>query len=141
MDIVVTFPGGKRVDALIDGLTLPTDQPVAAGGAGSAVAPFDLFLASLGTCAGYYVLAYCQARGLDTTGLMVVQHVTSDPATHLPARIDIDVRLPAGFPESHRAGVKRAADYCKVKKVLANPPVVAVRLLADERAASLPASL
>lgn len=123
----MTFPGGKRVDAHFDdGTTVITDQPVIAGGAGAAAAPFDLFLASLGTCAGYYVLAYCQARGLSTDGLAVVARVVVDPASHLPARVDIDVRLRPGFPEKHRAGVTRAAEHCKVKKVLAAPPVVAV---------------
>ena len=129
MDIIVRFPGGKRVDARIDGHTVATDQPVEAGGTDLAAAPFDLFLASLATCAGYYVLAICQARGLRTEGLEIVQHVTSDPSTHLLARVDIDVHLPPGFPEKYRAGVLRAADHCKVKKVLASPPAIAVHVL------------
>lgn len=124
---LITFPGGKRVDAAFDGYTVPTDQPIAAGGTGTAAGPFDLFLASLGTCAGFYVLAFCQARGLPTDGLVLVQSVTTDPATKLPARVDIDVRLPPGFPDRHKAGLLRAAEHCKVKKMLEAPPAVAVR--------------
>ena len=133
MDIVMTFPGGKRVDAHLGDLTVATDQPAAAGGSGSAVAPFDLFLASLGTCAGFYVLAYCQARELPTYGLEVVQHVDFDPDTHLPSHVDIDVTLPPDFPERHRAGVKRAAEHCKVKKALADPPEVRVRVASQDQ--------
>jgi len=125
MQITVTFPGGKRVDAAFDGFTIPTDQPLSAGGKGEAASPFDLFLASLGTCAGYYVLAYCQARGLPTAGIELVQTVT-------PGRVDIEVRLPPGFPDSARAGLLRAADHCKVKKLLESPPVVAVHLSGED---------
>jgi ribosomal protein S12 methylthiotransferase accessory factor len=128
MDIYISFLGGMRVDAQIGDLTIATDQPAAAGGPGEVAGPFDLFLASIGTCVGYYVLAFCRTRGIPTEGLAVVERVTDDARTHLPLRIDIDVVLPPGFPEQHRVGVRHAAEHCKVKKVLAAPPVVAVHL-------------
>ncbi len=139
MSIVISFPGGKRVDAHFGDVSVPTDQPIEAGGERSAAAPFELFLASLGTCAGYYVLAFCQARGLPTEGLSIVQRTVADPETHLPARVDIEVRLPPGFPDKYRAAVQRAAEHCKVKKALEAPPVVAVRLV-EPAAAALSAS-
>ena len=77
--IEVSFPGGKRVDARVGGFTMATDQPTELGGDGSAPAPFDLFLASIATCAGIYVLGFCQARGLATDGLALVQHHEVDP--------------------------------------------------------------
>src|SRR5690242_6208835 len=55
-DIEVSFPGGKRVDARVGSFVVHTDQPADQGGEGGAVSPFDLFLASLATCAGIYVL-------------------------------------------------------------------------------------
>lgn len=135
MDIRVTFPGGKRVDATFDGITVRTDQPRETGGDGSAAAPFDLFLASLGTCAGYYVLAFCQARAISTDGLSVVERVTMDATTHLPTRIHLEVRLPDGFPERYRSAVLRAAEHCKVKKTLEAPPVVTATLVGGTDAA------
>jgi putative redox protein len=48
-NIEITFPGGKRVDARIGAHVVRTDQPASSGGADSAAAPFDLFLASIGT--------------------------------------------------------------------------------------------
>ncbi len=128
MDIRISFPGGMRVDAQLGDLTIGTDQPAALGGSDEAVGPFDLFLASIGTCAGYYVLAFCRSRGIPTEGIAIVERVTDNPRTHLPVHIDIDVILPPGFPDQHRAGVQFAAEHCKVKKVLAAPPVVAVHL-------------
>ncbi|MGO8993154.1 MAG: OsmC family protein [Polyangiaceae bacterium] len=127
-DIEVTFPGGKRVDAQVGPYAIRTDQPVDAGGAGSAVGPFDLFLASIATCAGFYVLAFCQARGLTIDGIRLRQHVEVDPETHLPTRIRVELRLPPAFPEKYRAALVHAAAGCKVKKTIAAAPTVEVAL-------------
>jgi len=132
MEIEITFPGGKRVDAHFGDTVVRTDQPAEAGGEGSAPAPFDLFLASLATCAGFYVLAFCQARGLPTDGLRVIQHVENDPKTHRPTAVDIDITLPVGLPEKYRPAILRAADHCKVKAVLAAPPIIRVHAVDPE---------
>jgi ribosomal protein S12 methylthiotransferase accessory factor len=126
--IVVSFPGGKRVDAQVGGFTIATDQPASGGGADSAPAPFDLFLASIATCAGIYALGFCQARGLATDGLRIEQEVIDDPATHLPAEVRLRVTPPVGFPERYRDALVRAVDGCKVKKTIARQPVFAVAL-------------
>ena len=60
----ITFPGGVRVDAHFNGFNVATDQPERNGGENKAPAPFDLFLASLGTCAGFFALRFCQKRNL-----------------------------------------------------------------------------
>ena len=127
-DIEVRFPGGKRVDAHIGSYVVRTDQPVDAGGEGSAVAPFDLFLASIATCAGIYVVGFCQARGLSTDGIGLRQHVEVDATTKLPTRIHLELRLPDSFPEKYRLPILRAAEGCKVKKTMAAAPVVDVVL-------------
>lgn len=126
MDIEVSFPGGKRVDARVGAFVVRTDQPTELGGEGSAAAPFDLFLASVATCAGIYVLGFLQARGLPTTGVTLRQHVDLDEATHLPARISLAIELPADFPEKYRAPLLRAAEGCKVKKTIAAQPTIEV---------------
>ncbi|MHC4777916.1 MAG: OsmC family protein, partial [Planctomycetota bacterium] len=71
MEIQITFPGGKKVEAQLKEYRILTDQPVKEGGEGSAPAPFDLFLASIGTCGAYYVLTFCQTRKIPTEGLAV----------------------------------------------------------------------
>ena len=55
MEMEIFFEGNKKVSANLNGTIIRTDQPLQAGGNGSAPAPFDLFLASIGTCAGIYV--------------------------------------------------------------------------------------
>ena len=122
MDILVTFPGGKRVDARLGDVIIRTDQPPELGGEASAPAPFDLFLASLATCAGIYALAFCQARKLPTAGLALTQRHELDPETKLPRLVRLELQLPDGFPEMYRAAIVRAVEGCKVKKTVAAPP-------------------
>ena len=69
----VSFPGGKMVNARYDGLEIATDQAVDSGGTGSAPEPFDYFLASLATCAGIYVLGFCQKRDIPHGGISLTQ--------------------------------------------------------------------
>jgi ribosomal protein S12 methylthiotransferase accessory factor len=130
MDIAITFPGGKKVDAEFGAYRVRTDQPVELGGGGEGPAPFDLFLTSLATCAGFYVLGFCQARGISTEGLKLVQHNRFDPATHRLESVDLEIGLPPSFPEKYRDAVVRAAEGCKVKKTLAAPPAISVRTVA-----------
>lgn len=125
-EYVIDFPGGARVDAHYGPYTIKTDQPPMGGGEGSAPAPFTLFLASLGTCAGIYVLGFCRQRGIPTDGITLIQHVERDWATHLVSKVSIDVRLPAGFPDKYREAVVRSAEQCAVAKHLENPPKIVV---------------
>lgn len=129
MQIDVSFPGGLAVDATFapGGHTLRTDQPVAVGGGDQGPSPFDLFLASLATCAGLYALRFCQQRELDTTGLGVRLEAQRDAATRALS-LRILVRLPVDFPEKYRDAILRACDLCAVKKALADPPPIALEI-------------
>lgn len=127
MDIQVSFPGGKRVDAAFGEHVVRTDQPAELGGANSAPAPYDLFLASLATCAGIYVLGFCQARSIPTEGLSIVQRSDVDPETKLTRHIELVVTFPADFPEKYKPAALRAAEGCKVKKTIAAQPELVVR--------------
>lgn len=118
----IYFPGGKRVYADFDGFTHMTDQPTPSGERGSAPSPFELFLAAMGTCAGIYVLGFCQQRGIDTTGLEMSQSMTFNPQTHLIEVIHLEIHLPEGFPEKYKGALIQAAQLCTVKKHLENPP-------------------
>jgi putative redox protein len=125
--MTVTFPGGKRVDAEYRGFTIRTDQSPRDGGEGSAPPPFDLFLASIATCAGIYVKGFCDARKVPTDGLGITMEVVHDPETHRIGRLVIEIHLPEGFPETHRDAVIRSADQCAVKKYMFNPPTFEIR--------------
>ena len=121
MELTIDFPGGKRVDAHFDGFTVATDQPKP-GGDGSAPSPFQVFLGSLGTCAGIYVLNFCQQRNLSTEGIRLVERVTSNPANGMAECIEIEIQVPPTFPANYHDALVHSAELCKVKKTIENPP-------------------
>ena len=120
----ISFPGGKKVQAEYRGFAIHTDQPKAAGGDGSAPGPFDLFLASIGTCAGYYVLAFCQQRSIPTDEIELTLGVIRNEERHMIERIDISVSLPESFPERYVAACIKSAEQCPVKRHLQEPPEI-----------------
>ena len=135
----VSFPGGKRADAEHDGFVIKTDQTRRNGGDESAPQPFDVFLASIATCAGFYAKAYCDARQIPTEGLSLEMHVERDHERHRVSRLALEIHLPAGFPEKHRDGIVRAADQCSVKKHILEPPVIDVSTSAHAPSEEVPA--
>ena len=125
MEIKITFPGGKKVNAEMSGIVIPTDQPVEDGGEGSSPSPFGYFLASLGTCAGIYVLSFCQQRGIATEGMFLTQMMEFDAdktGKNRLSKLNIDIMLPPGFPEKYRNAIVKTAELCTVKKVIMDPP-------------------
>lgn len=126
MELLIDFPGGARVDAHFGPYTVSTDQPPAGGGTGSAPTPFMVFLSSIGTCAGIYVLGFCQQRGLPTEGVCIVQRVHTDPASGMVVKVDLEIQVPPSFPQKYYDSLVRSAELCAVKKHLEHPPVISV---------------
>lgn len=122
MEMIIDFPGGANVDAHFGDFTVKTDQSPMGGGEGSAPAPFSVFLASIGTCAGIYVLSFCQHRGLPTENIRVVERVHGNRVTGMVDNIELEIQVPPTFPEKYYAALVRSADQCAVKKHLENPP-------------------
>jgi putative redox protein len=127
MEIVIDFPGKARVDAHVGPYTIMTDQPPQGGGDGSAPSPFTMFLSTIGTCAGIYVVGFCRQRNLPTENIRIIQRVYSDPASGMVSRVDLDIQLPPDFPEKYKEAVIRSANQCAVKKHFERPPEIVVR--------------
>ena len=117
----VSFPGGVAVEATAKGHTVRTDQPAPLG-ADSAPAPFDLFIASIATCMGFYALRFCQERGIPTEGLGLSLETVRDPEKKRLSSIDVSLTLPPDFPEKYGQAVVRAVDQCAVKRHMLEPP-------------------
>ncbi len=122
MDMEITFPGGVRVDASFGPYTVQTDQPPMGGGAGAAPTPFALFLASIGTCAGIYVLGFLRQRGLPSEGVRIRQRVHSNTVSGMISRVDLEIQVPPEIPEKYHAALAKSAELCAVKKHLEAPP-------------------
>jgi putative redox protein len=123
MEMIIDFPGGSRVDAHFDRFIIPTDQPPE----NFAPTPFATFLASIGTCAGIYVLGFCRQRNLPTENIRLVQSAEVNQLTGMVKKINLDIQLPPGFPEKYKAALIRSTNQCAVKKHLENPPTIDVQ--------------
>ncbi len=122
----VIFPGGKKVDAIYDGITVKTDQPESNGGAGEAPSPYDMFFASISTCIGYYILTFCHKRDISTDRIEIAIRMEKNDTTGLVGNMVFDIQLPADFPEKYRSAITKAADQCKVKMHLEDPPSIEI---------------
>lgn len=126
MEMIINFPGGLKVDAQFGPYVVETDQPDRSGNPGAAPTPFATFLASIGTCAGIYVLGFCKQRGLSTEGIQIRQKMHNNSLTGMIGKIDLDIEVPADFPEKYHAALIRSAEQCAVKKHFENPPTFEV---------------
>ncbi len=118
MEMIIDFPGGSRVDAHFGSFTVATDQPPVS----SAPSPFEVFLSSIGTCAGIYVLGFCQQRNLPTKGIRIVQRINRSPLNGMVETIGLEIQVPPEFPAKYYDSLVRSAELCAVKKHLEKPP-------------------
>jgi ribosomal protein S12 methylthiotransferase accessory factor len=121
MEMLIDFPGGSRVDAHFGEHLVRTDQPPV----NSAPSPFELFLSSIGTCAGIYVLGFCRQRNLPSEGIRIIQRNHPD-GNGMVGKIDLEIQVPPTFPSQYYEALVRSAELCKVKKTLEHPPVFEV---------------
>jgi len=129
-EMTVSFPGGKKVTAHYDGFEITTDQGVDSGGEGTAPEPFDFFLASLATCAGYYVLKFCESRNISTDDVSLHQSWERNEDKRL-VRVNIRIQIPPDFPAKYHKALVRAAETCSVKKTLADPPQITTETIVN----------
>ena len=126
MEMRINFPGGKRVTSTYKGFSVETDQPKSEGGDDSAPEPYDLFLSSIGTCAGVYIVYFCESRDIPTDDISMTLRFERNETSHLMGKIAIEIHLPPAFPDKYRKAVIRAAEMCTVKRNLVHPPEILV---------------
>jgi len=126
MDMEISFPGGNKVDAKYKGFVIKTDQPIHSGGEGTAPEPFSLFLSSIGTCTGVYILRFCQEREISTENLKMIIRTEKKEVTHMVDKIKMDIHAPNTFPDKYKNAMIKAASLCTVKKHLEKPPKIEI---------------
>lgn len=122
MEFEVKLEGGKRVATRIGDHLIVTDQPVKQGGGNTAPAPYDLFIAAIGTCAGFYVQSYCQNKGIDASDIRISLSLRRDPKTKQTNGFVTRIHLPEGFPEKLGPVLKKVAEQCAVTKTISGNP-------------------
>lgn len=122
MEVKVKLEGGRRVSTQIGDHLIMTDQPLKHGGTDSAPAPYDLFVASIGTCAGFYVQSYCESKGIDSSGIDITLHLKRDPETKKVSGFVTTIHIPEGLSEKLHSALKKVAEQCAVTKTIMNNP-------------------
>ncbi len=122
MELEIFFEEKGKVNARLGNRVIPTDQPVSGGGDDSAPAPFDLFLASIGTCAGIYLKRFCDQRSIPTDQVRIIQHHHYNREERRIDRVELEAILPDDFPRKYLKAAIQSMDLCAVKKHLNNPP-------------------
>lgn len=120
--IDVEFGDNLQISANLDGISILTDQPVKQGGDEAAPTPFQLFLASLASCAGLYAKRFCETRKLSTEGLALQLRCEFAEKEFRVEKMVYELTLPEDFPEKYEGAIKRAIDLCTVKKHLNDAP-------------------
>ena len=79
------------------GFTFATDEPVPAGGQNAGVAPYNLLLASLGSCTAITLKMYADRKGWNLGALRVVLALEKDAEgkTYIERTLESDAALSA----------------------------------------------
>jgi ribosomal protein S12 methylthiotransferase accessory factor len=125
VELSVSFPSKKKVDVTVGRFVIHTDQSVAHGGDGSAPEPFDLFLASIGACAGVYVLGFCQSRQIPTEQIRIEERPIFDRGTLVS--VELEIVVPPTFPAKYLQALQVATSSCAVKRAFEAHPEIKLR--------------
>jgi ribosomal protein S12 methylthiotransferase accessory factor len=129
MEMKIEFPGGQKVNALFNGYQVKTDQSTQNGGDGTAPEPFSVFLASIGTCTGIYILRFCQERNINIENLALTLKPHWNKEIKLVDMIDIDIHTGKLFPDKYKKALLKVAKLCTVKRQLEKPPMINLKLV------------
>ena len=128
-EIVVSLPGGRRVNAEVGRHIIHTDQPISNGGEDAAPAPFDVFLASMGACAGIFVQGFCAKRGIPYEGIRIIERPEYGAEGVLQG-VNFDIQTPPTIPEKYREPLVRVVEQCSVKRAIQAQPTFRVHTVA-----------
>ncbi|MFA5513716.1 MAG: OsmC family protein [Sphaerochaetaceae bacterium] len=124
----VNFLGRRQVSVEYRGQTILTDQPKGVGGDGEAPTGFDLFIASLAACSGFYVQLFCQKRNIPLEAVKMEMTPIFNDETDVLSNLNIKVETNGDFPEKYKKTIFNLIDQCAVKKQLLTPPQVNIEI-------------
>jgi len=134
MAICVDWASGDSFVIDVRAHFLTVDQPYADGGQDLGPTPTELFVASLAGCVGFYAERFLRRHGIAPDGLRVECEFAMAERPARVERIELRLRLPAGFPESRRAALMAVVEHCTVHNSLTRPPTIEIQLVQASRA-------
>jgi len=125
--ITVNYVGGRMFNASMRGHTVSLDLPREQQGTDTGPTPPELFVASLASCMGYYLLFYCDRARLDPAGLTVEAEFQK-----LPDRIGtilIRINLPSATTAAQKEEADAWAHKCFIHNTLTHTPAITVEIV------------
>ena len=126
--MTVTLVEKVKFEAQCRGHKLIVDQPEEDGGTNAGMTPVELFVASLGTCIGYFAAVFCQRRKISSAGMRINLEWEWAEDPHRIGAINVSIRLPAKLDEKEKAGLMRMVEGCTVHNTIQNHPEVKMKL-------------
>jgi uncharacterized OsmC-like protein len=128
MEVHVEHLGAVQFEIKARQHSIACDQPEQMGGFDEGMTPPELLLASLGSCAAFYAVAYLKKKGISAVGTRVT--VTADKVPN-PARVDnfqIAVSAPIELSPEHYIGLEQAVHHCLIHNTLLHPPTISLTI-------------
>jgi putative redox protein len=129
MRVNVSYGERFQFKATARGHEILGDQPIENGGDNAGMTPPEWFLASIGSCVGFYAVKYLQARNLNAGGLNI--DVSAQKTTDTPSHIDdisIHLSLPISLENRHQKGLEAAVKSCLIHNTLTHSPKIVTQI-------------
>lgn len=120
------FP--RRVSITVGPHTLISDLPPFEDGSDAGPSPYDLLLASVGTCTAMTIRWAAEKSGIPVDRVQVRLSQSRTPSGHLVRRL---IQVEGELTDEQRARLERAAERCPVGLTLAGEIRIDTRLVVD----------
>ncbi len=126
MEIEISFPKNQQVSTKIGSFEILTDQAKKYGGDEEAPQPYHLFLASIATCGGYYLLKFCETRKIDYKKIKIKMiYLWENKESGNPV-FEIKIELPQDFEDKYIAPLIKSIKQCAVERAIEAQPIFKV---------------
>ena len=128
MEVLVEHIGAVQFEIKARQHVIVCDQPPDNFGQDEGMTPPELLLASLGSCAAFYAVAYLKKFKLSEKGVKV--RVTAEKLKDPPrlGEFRIFVDAPVALDAKHTEGMTRSVHQCLIHNTLLNPPSIAIEI-------------
>ncbi len=130
--ITTYYKGDMLFESKLGNHNILIDVPTSMGGSDRAPTPPELFVASLGSCVGAFVVQYCNKAAIDARDMTVdVSFDKVDEPTRL-TNVKVTVKMPHGACGRRKEALRRVAEHCPVHETINTMEDVEFELLGSE---------
>ncbi len=129
MEMFLAHKGKKKFVVAARGHQIIVDQPLEQEGNDEGMTPPEIFIASLATCMGVYILNYCKNSGINPNDMTL--NIKWEKASN-PARIGnvkVDIKLPRYKNMEREQAIIKVAEHCLVHNTINMPPEISINLV------------